>query len=95
MLYILSCSPYKVDLISLLRILQFNDDLLLISDGVVSGINKSLFFNILNTSFCKKYALKNDVIARGLFNYLSPSIEIINYNNFVKLTEKNLQCIFW
>ncbi|MFT8229577.1 MAG: sulfurtransferase complex subunit TusB [Enterobacterales bacterium] len=95
MLITLSKSPYYCDLQSLLRITQIGDDLLLISDGVIAGISNTYIFDQLNKYGLILYALKNDVIARGLLSYFDKSISIIDYNDFVQLTVNNKQQISW
>ncbi|WP_083172618.1 sulfurtransferase complex subunit TusB [secondary endosymbiont of Trabutina mannipara] len=102
MLYILNRSPYLSDFKSVLRIINcnedcnddFNDDLLLISDGVILGLNNSFFSKKIKNSM-NIYALKNDIEARGLFSYYLSNIKLIDYIDFIKLTEKNLQQVTW
>ncbi|CUX95747.1 Protein TusB [Candidatus Gullanella endobia] len=95
MLYTISRSPYAFDLLAFLRIVQPSDELLLLSDGVIAGLNGSLFENMLSASSLVLYALENDIIARGLFDYFSNNIAIISYNDFIRLTEKHIQHMAW
>lgn len=95
MLYTLSHSPYACDLAALLRTTQLGDDLLLLSDGVIAGLHGSIAVQTLNASPLTLYALKNDIAARGLFLHFSPNIKIISYTDFVKLTEKQPQQMWW
>lgn len=95
MLYTLSRSPYTCDLIVLLRTTIVGDDILLLSDGVIAGLNGSPSLHALTTSPLILYALENDIIARGLSAYFSPNINIISYTNFVQLTEKNHCQLAW
>ncbi|AEI75076.1 Protein TusB [Candidatus Moranella endobia PCVAL] len=95
MLYTLSRSPYACDLAALLRSAQTGDDLLLFSDGVIAGLRGSPAAGALSDSPLTLYALKNDIVARGISVYFSANITIISYNEFVGLTEKQLQQISW
>ncbi|CUX95769.1 Protein TusB [Candidatus Mikella endobia] len=95
MLYILNYSPYLCDFAAILRTTSINDTLLLISDGVIAGLNNSLALNAINAYSLKIYALKNDIEARGIFPFYFPKIKIISYIEFVKLTENNFQQITW
>lgn len=95
MLYTMSSSPYTCDFVALLRTTAKNDNIVLLSDGVIAGLNGSLPLTLLTTSQLKLYALKNDIIARGLYKHISPDINIISYNEFVILTEKNIVQLSW
>lgn len=95
MLYILNHSPYFYDLAALQRTVQHGDDLLLLSDGVIAALLESPVLRAFNASPLRIFALKNDIIARGLSAHVSDKVIIINYTDFVKLTEKQAQQITW
>ncbi|AIN47409.1 sulfurtransferase complex subunit TusB [Candidatus Palibaumannia cicadellinicola] len=95
MLYTLSYSPYDCDIATLLRTIRLKADLLLWADGVIAGLKNSPILYMLKTAPLTLYALKNDILARGLYDYFSYDILIINYTEFVTLTEKNQQQIAW
>jgi len=95
MLYIINRSPYVFDIFALLRIVKPRDDLILLSDGVIAGLKNSKAQCALSASYMNIYALENDIIARGLSNYLSDNIIIVSYIQFVKLTEKKSKLITW
>ncbi|XOD70061.1 MAG: sulfurtransferase complex subunit TusB [Sodalis sp. (in: enterobacteria)] len=95
MLYTLSRSPYACDWKAMLRTAKSGDDLLLLSDGVIAGLNGSPILRTLSASLLTLYALKNDIAARGLFAHFSPNIAIISYTDFVKLTEIQLKQMAW
>lgn len=95
MLYTLSRSPYACDLAALLRIAQPGDDLLLLSDGVIAGLAGSPPALTLGASPLTLHALENDIVARGVSAHFSPNIAIINYTDFVRLTEKQPPQMAW
>ncbi|PLK58864.1 sulfurtransferase complex subunit TusB, partial [Candidatus Palibaumannia cicadellinicola] len=93
--YTISRSPYTCDIEILLRTIKQEADLLLWSDGVIAGLHNSPILYMLKAAPLTLYALKNDILARGLYNYFSTDIFIISYTEFVSLTEKNQQQIAW
>ncbi|UDG79854.1 sulfurtransferase complex subunit TusB [Candidatus Steffania adelgidicola] len=95
MLYILNHSPYACDLSAMLRTVRYGDDLLLLSDGVIVGLTGLPVLRVLIRSPLTVHALENDIAARGLSAHFSPKIAIINYTDFVRLTEKQTQQIAW
>lgn len=95
MLYTLSRSPYACDLASLLLTARVGDDLLLLQDGVIAGLDGALALEKLLASPLSLYALDADVIARGLSAHFSDKIAVINYNGFVSLTVKQEQQMAW
>ncbi|MGL9769806.1 MAG: sulfurtransferase complex subunit TusB [Sodalis sp. (in: enterobacteria)] len=95
MLYTLRHSPYACDLAALLRLVQSGDDLLLLSDGVTSGLIGSQAAHALIASPLTLHALENDILARGISSHFSPNIAIISYTDFVRLTEKQPKYMAW
>ncbi|AFP85738.1 sulfur relay protein TusB/DsrH [secondary endosymbiont of Heteropsylla cubana] len=95
MLYTLIHSPYACDFEALLRIARLGDDLLMVSDGVIAALVGSSAVCLLTASPLMLYALESDVVARGLIKRCASNIKIINYNDFVCLTEKQPQQIMW
>ncbi|QJC30515.1 sulfurtransferase complex subunit TusB [Enterobacteriaceae endosymbiont of Neohaemonia nigricornis] len=99
MLYILSKSPSYCNFSILLNVLNNNDDLILIQDGILAGLKYSIFIKkiikIQQDIQLSVYALKNDILARGLENYISKQIIHANYKQFVYLTVKHKQQILW
>ncbi|ABF14092.1 sulfurtransferase complex subunit TusB [Candidatus Palibaumannia cicadellinicola] len=95
MLYTISHSPYLYDIKWLLQIITPKDDILLWADGVISGLNNSPTLHALTKTSLTIYALKNDILARGLYPHFSRTIVVISYTEFVMLTEKHSQQIAW
>ncbi|QJC31345.1 sulfurtransferase complex subunit TusB [Enterobacteriaceae endosymbiont of Macroplea mutica] len=99
MLYILSNSPLHCNFIILLDILNKNDDLILIQDGILAGLSNSFFHKKIKQIKSQKkisiFAIHDDITARGLLNNFSKEIIIIDYNKFVSLTIKHKQQILW
>lgn len=58
--------------------------MLLIQDAVYFGLELDHFI-LSNHNINNIYALKQDVVARGLVNNYPEYIKLINYNNFVTL----------
>ncbi|UAJ66083.1 sulfurtransferase complex subunit TusB [Candidatus Schneideria nysicola] len=95
MLYILYSSPSYCDIDSLLSTTKKNDDLILLGDSVIIGLINSKFLLKFLKYPISIYALEDDIIARGLNQYFSDKIIIIQYNEFVLLTEKHIHQISW
>jgi tRNA 2-thiouridine synthesizing protein B len=95
MLFVLRNSPRKVDLVNLKRQLQQSDDLLLIQDAVLAGLQGNAFLAKLQESRATVSVLLEDVEARGLIDQIDGTIKLINYGGFVELTEKHQQQVLW
>lgn len=95
MLYTLATSPYHCDLSALLRLIGEGDDLLLMQDGVLAGVNGSTALYSVLRAPISVYALKEDLLARGLIGQISHKITVIGYTDFVSLTVKHRQQVAW
>ncbi|QHM73554.1 sulfurtransferase complex subunit TusB [Mixta intestinalis] len=95
MLHTLNSSPFQCDYTLLLRMLQPGDDLLLMQDGVLAGLQGSNMLAPLLNSPARIWALRDDLLARGLTAQLSPEITAIDYNDFVTLTLNHKQQMPW
>ena len=95
MLFVLRNSPRKADLVSLKRQLQPCDDLLMIQDGVLAGLQGNIFLPALLESRAAVSVLLEDVEARGLIDQIDGTIKLIDYGGFVELTEKHQQQMLW
>ena len=70
-----------------------NDVLLLIQDAVyaVNPLHKTFpILKNLNT-----FVLQSDLEARGIFNRVSPSVNIVDYDGFVTLTAECSTSLTW
>ncbi|MGP1932322.1 MAG: sulfurtransferase complex subunit TusB [Arsenophonus sp.] len=101
MLYTISTSPYYNDFDSLINLLTKNDEILLLQDGVLMGhkilsSNKdNKYLMQLKNKMINVLALKDDIDARGLMQYISSYVNKISYINFVELTVKHSQYFSW
>lgn len=98
MLHIINKSPLSTQaLTSCLRIVQADDVILLIEDAVIAALNNTAFTTeITSTLETKKiYALKDDLIARGVLDKVISKIKIIDYAEFVDLTVQHYPIQSW
>ncbi|MBA2817576.1 sulfurtransferase complex subunit TusB [Candidatus Pantoea persica] len=95
MLHTLMHSPYYSDLDSLLQLLNEEDDLLLLQDGVLGALEGSQVLNRLLASPATLWVLTEDVTARGLSAQISTKVMPVDYTGFVTLTEKHQQQMTW
>jgi tRNA 2-thiouridine synthesizing protein B len=80
---------------ALLRTLQAGDDLLLLSDGVIAGIEGGRYLDLLLAAPISVHALNEDIAARGLSGQISNSITRVSYTEFVSLTVKHAVQMSW
>lgn len=93
MLHIINQSPFEsFSLNSCLDVIQAGDVILLIEDGVIAAAVSTIKFEFSKFGL---YALKSDVIARGLLNQMQPEILVIGYEDFVDLTIKHHPICTW
>lgn len=95
MLHTLHHSPWQCDMAALLRTLQAGDDLLLLSDGVIAGIDGGRYLDLLLAAPISVHALNEDIAARGLSGQISNSITRVSYTEFVSLTVKHAVQMSW
>ncbi|WP_343189048.1 sulfurtransferase complex subunit TusB [Buchnera aphidicola (Chaitoregma tattakana)] len=95
MLHIFINSPFNVDINSLCNLINKEDDIIAIQDGVIISLKNNIFLRKI-ISFSKNlYVLKEDLDARGLVTKISKNFSIVNYSDFVNLTVKNKSQIRW
>jgi tRNA 2-thiouridine synthesizing protein B len=80
---------------ALLRMLRPEDDLLLLSDGVVAALEGSRHIALLQNAPITVHVLKEDVEARGLGGQISSSVVSVGYTDFVSLTVKHAVQMHW
>ncbi|MDQ7882502.1 sulfurtransferase complex subunit TusB [Atlantibacter hermannii] len=95
MLHTLTRSPWQMDFPAFMRSLSDGDDVLLLQDGVVVGIQGSSFLDLLQQAPISVHALNNDVIARGLSGQISTTVDRVSYNDFVRLAIKHPSQMNW
>ncbi|QCI19529.1 sulfurtransferase complex subunit TusB [Buchnera aphidicola (Anoecia oenotherae)] len=93
MLHTLMKSPYFIDLDTMFLMVDLNDDIIMLQDGVIFAVDENFvltyksYINII-------YILKEDLEARGLKN-INSSFKVINYIQFVQLTFKHTTQMNW
>ncbi|MBD1227414.1 MULTISPECIES: sulfurtransferase complex subunit TusB [Xenorhabdus] len=95
MLYTVSRSPYHDDFNAMLGLVSDTDDVLLMQNGVLLGINDNRYLAELFRTGAGIYVLKEDLNARGLIEQISDRVRVIDYNGFVSLTVKHQQNFAW
>lgn len=95
MLHILSNSPFKVDIYSMFEMLSPQDSFVALQDGTLISLSKNFLLKELLKYSKNLYVLQEDVLARGISDYISESFKLINYSEFVILTESCDKCINW
>lgn len=89
-LHIVSCSPQLAEIYSSLRRLLGPDDgILLTGDGVYAGVQPETGLT------APLYALKPDVIARGLQSLWPDSIQLIDHAGYVDLCVRYDKSLNW
>ena len=95
MLHTLNQSPWQRDISGPLRLVLPGDELLLLSDGVIAGVQGSRFLDLLLAAPITLYALNEDIEARGLSAQISDSVVRVSYTDFVRLTAKHDSQLSW
>lgn len=95
MLHILMNSPFLMNFNLMFNMLNKDDNLIALQDGVVIAIKNGIFLNYFINTTINLYVLKEDVISRGISLYISKKFNIINYSEFLILTEKNKRYMNW
>lgn len=95
MLHTLTRSPWQMDFSGFMRMLVPGDDVLLIQDAVIAGIESSPFLELLQQIPISVHALDNDIIARGLSGQISTSVGRVSYNDFVRLAITHSSQMNW
>ncbi|MBD2811420.1 sulfurtransferase complex subunit TusB [Xenorhabdus sp. Vera] len=95
MLYTVRRSPYHDDVNAMLALVSETDDVLLIQNGVLFGINDNRYLAELMRTGAGIYALQEDLDARGLIEQISDRVKVIDYDGFVSLTVKHQQNFAW
>ncbi|WP_343182486.1 sulfurtransferase complex subunit TusB [Buchnera aphidicola] len=95
MLHILFNSPFRVDIDTMLNMLMPNDNFIALQDGVYIALENNFFYNQIINKSKNLYVLQEDMVARGMIHNSCSKFKLINYANFVNLTEKNKKYINW
>ncbi|MCW5197097.1 sulfurtransferase complex subunit TusB [Buchnera aphidicola] len=95
MLHILVNSPFKVEWKIIMNMLHPVDAFIGIQDGVLIGLQDNVFLKKILKFQIKLYLLKEDVISRGIIRHISKRFHLINYVQFVLLTEQYNKFFNW
>ncbi|WP_428994168.1 sulfurtransferase complex subunit TusB [Buchnera aphidicola] len=79
----------------MLNMLSAQDSLITLQDGVLISLSKNFLLDKLLQHSKNLFVLQEDVLARGVLHYVSNHFKVINYSEFVILTEKHTQCMNW
>jgi len=86
-------SPYFIDLDTMFAMVDLNDDIIMLQDGVIFAVDEKFFLNY-KSYINITYILQEDLEARGLKN-INSSFKVINYIQFVELTYKHTTQMNW
>ncbi|WWO99874.1 MAG: sulfurtransferase complex subunit TusB [Candidatus Dasytiphilus stammeri] len=95
MLHILSHPLHQIDQDIFLHYLMHGDEILMLQDGIIMGFKTNVILNELSIIPVTKYALSNDVEARGVLNLMSSNVNLINYDEFITLSTNHQQQLHW
>ncbi|CAL4323931.1 sulfurtransferase complex subunit TusB [Buchnera aphidicola] len=95
MLNILLNSPFKIDIQSMIEVLKKRDTLVALQDGVLIALNGNIVLNTLLKKSITLYVLKEDVLARGILDHICDNCNVINYSQFVTLTQNFSKYMNW
>jgi len=95
MLHLVNKSPYENNNLSTASsIMQGGDELLLIEDGVYAAVKAGKASAMLEG--CTVSVMGPDLAARGISeDKLADGVNVIDYNGFVELVEKNDKVQSW
>lgn len=87
MLHTVMTSPFQTQAMArCLRYLGPADEILLLQDAVVAGVEKNAWCATLAQTGVKIYLLEADLLARGLREQVADCFHIIDFEGFVGLT---------
>ncbi len=97
MLYTIFVSPYQNDVLwkDLLAQLQSNDVLVLFEDAVYGVLSSNAWQTDLKKQKIAVYVLLPDLKARGLNIDLIDGIKVIDYLDFVSISERHHPQVKW
>lgn len=95
MLFTLSRSLTQIDSHTLLALVNPDDIILLLQDGVNAALKHSYAMSQLLSTQAQIYVLQEDVNARGLLSFISDNVRLIDYAGFVKLTVQCYPQVAW
>lgn len=96
MLHTISTSPFQTHALQrCLRYLGPEDEILLIQDAVVAGIEKNTWCDTLAQAGVNIYVLEADLVARGLREQMSDRFYLVDFSGFVELAVRHETQMKW
>ncbi|MEJ2764575.1 sulfurtransferase complex subunit TusB [Photobacterium sp. MCCC 1A19761] len=96
MLHTIMTSPFQSQALQrCLRYLAPQDEILLIQDAVVAGIEKNAWSETLTQAGVNIYVLEADLVARGLRDQMNDRFQIVDYSGFIELTIRHETQMKW
>lgn len=95
MLHTLSRSASQFDYPACLNLLKKDDVVILMQDAVTIAMINTSVFSALVDKTTHIYVLNVDINARGLCDYISPTVTVIDYNQLVDLTVQHFPQLAW
>ena len=77
------------------RLINHDDCLLLLGDGVYAAVIGCESLSILKTMDCKIYVLKEDCDLAGIGHKITPEVIVADYRQFVALSEEHEKHLPW
>ena len=95
LLHTINCAPNSQTIEDCRKALSAEDAIVLMGDGVYSGLADSLGSKMLLASGASLYAIETDVRAAGIEDNLDPAIIVIDYAGLVTLSERFSRQVAW
>lgn len=95
LLHTINCAPNSQSIEDCGKALSAEDAIVLMGDGVYSGLADSLGGKKLLASGASLYAIETDVRAAGIEGNLDPAVTVIDYSGLVTLSEKFSRQVAW
>lgn len=92
-LHTISRSPKHALLPACLKVINPGDSILFIEDGVYHCSDSELLSSISRDNVV--YALREDLVARGLRDKQDARVEVVGYHKFVELTIQHSKTVSW
>ncbi len=77
------------------RLINDDDCLLLLGDGIYAAVIGCKSLPILKTIDCRIYVLKEDCDLAGIRNRIIPEVIVADYRQFVSLSEEHEKHLPW
>ena len=95
LLHTINCTPNSQAIKDCGKALSAEDAIVLMGDGVYSGLADSPSGKKLLASGASLYAIESDIRAAGIEDNLDPAITVIDYAGLVTLSESFSRQVAW